>query len=276
MGQCKSKNISYSEDFLHFKKTYTIASKIGIGGFGTVYRAQHNQWSNDVVVKKINKKNLKIKELLEDNLVPREVKIMAGISHSNIIQLIDFYSLPKNYFLILECLPGWVDMFDFTANIRYLEEEPTKVIMKQLFQTMVYLHTEIQVAHLDIKPENILINPADLSIKLIDFGAASYITGKSLTDFEGTRLYACPDILFKGKFNPVDADIWAAGVTLYRLLIGSMPFNHPEDYYEELSFPAGRKLTLYCKHIISLLLCRQSDLRPTSAATLLQLPWILS
>ena len=274
MGQCKSKTSCQEDDYLHFQQTYSIKSHLGDGGFGTIYTAQHNSWSIDVVVKNISKKNLKLKELLEDTPVPREVKIMAGISHTNVLQLIDYYSLPKNYLLILEYMPCWLDLFDYTAKTRYLSEGPTKVIMKQLFETLVYLHTDMKVAHLDIKPENILINPDNLSIKLIDFGAASYITGGKLSVFEGTRLYASPDILFKGKFDPVDADIWASGVMLYRLVLGSMPFNNPEDYYEALNIPK-RRISIYCHHLISLMLCRQSELRPSNVLELLQSPWIL-
>ena len=276
MGQSKSKSQAFSEDIFHFERTYTITSKLGAGGFGQIYTAIHNTTCKDVVVKQISKKTSLKTELLQDATVPREVKIMVSISHPGVIQLLDFYSFPKHYLMIVEYLPGWKDLFDYTVNIRYLDEDITKRIMKQVLEVLDYLHSELKIAHLDIKPENILINPADLSIKLIDFGAATFITGDNLTTFEGTRQFASPDVLFRGKYDPVNADIWAAGVMLYRLVLGGFPFKTPEDYYIQLRFPKKRpELSIFCKHLISLMLCRQSELRPTTVKELLKTPFMI-
>ncbi|KAL5265344.1 hypothetical protein ACHWQZ_G006178 [Mnemiopsis leidyi] len=276
MGQCKSKSPSITEDLSHFERTYTITSKLGSGGFGQIYTAIHNLTNHEVVVKQINKRSTLDTDLLEDTPVPREVKTMSSISHPNVVELLDFYSLPKHYLMILEYLPGWQDLFDYSVNIRYLDEDITKKIMKQTLDVLHHLHTELKIAHLDIKPENILINPTDLTIKLIDFGAATYITGDKLTVFSGTRQFASPDVLFRSKYDPVHADIWAAGVMLYRLVLGDFPFKTPDDYYIQLRFPRRQpELSIFCKHLISLMLCRQSDLRPKSVSELFRTPFLM-
>ena len=276
MGQCKSKSPSSTEDLSHYQRTYTITSILGAGGFGQIYTAIHNLTSREVVVKQISKRSSLETDLLEDTPVPREVKTMSSISHPNVVELLDFYSLPKHFLMILEYLPGWQDLFDYSVNIRYLDEDITKKIMKQTLDVLHHLHTDLKIAHLDIKPENILINPEDLTIKLIDFGAATYITGDKLTIFSGTRQYASPDVLFRSKYDPVHADIWAAGVMLYRLVLGDFPFQTPDDYYVQLRFPRRQpELSIFCKHLISLMLCRQSELRPKSVSELFRTPFLL-
>ena len=273
MGISKSKATSYLLDQTHFETSYTLLTPLGEGGFGTIYTIRSNQTCTEHVVKSIKRKGVPMERLHSTGeKVPREVKITAGLQHPNIIKLLDFYTLRKNYLLILEYHAGWVDLFDFTAKKRRMEEDSSKKIMTQVLSTLTYLHTELSVAHLDIKPENILLNPADLSVKLLDFGAANYITpGKPMDKFEGTRQYAAPDILFRGSFDPVHADIWASGVTLYRLVVGDLPFHCPEDYYDMLRFPS--RISVYCQHVLCLMLCRQSELRPGSVEEVLRAPF---
>ena len=276
MGQCRSRSLPDYDDSDHFDYAYTITSTLGAGGFGTVYSAVHHRTGQKVAVKKVPRRSVLHLESLDEVPVPREVKLLAGIRHPGIVHLLDFYSLPRHFLMVLEFLPEWVDLFDYSVQVRYLSEEATRIMMRQLFTTLHYLHSELQIAHLDVKPENILVEPTSLAIKLIDFGAASPITGSTLSSFEGTRQYASPDILFRGKFQPVDADIWAAGVTLYRLVVGRLPFQNPEDYYSQLVFPARNPtVSVFCQHIIHLMLCRQSDMRPATTLELLNTPWMM-
>lgn len=272
MGKCASKPKS-SSDEQHFYHNYGILDAIGAGGFGTIYTAIHAPTTSTVVVKFIKKKNVYRTDVLEDMIVPREVKIMAQLSHPSIIQLLDVYRFRKSYALVMDYLPNWIDLFDFTAKMKYLDEDKSKIIFKQLLTVLDHLHCDIGVAHLDVKPENILVDPESLQIKLLDFGAANYIIGEKYSDFDGTKHYACPEVLFKMKYDPVDADIWAAGVTLYRLVVGYLPFRHPDSYYSKLNYP--KHLSVFCQHILSMMLCRQSDLRPKSVKALQRAPWIL-
>lgn len=275
MGLCTSRKSRSTtktiSDSAAFQSSYTILDKIGEGGFGKVYSAIHHLTSTTVVVKKIKKRDVYNTDTLDSTVVPREVKIMARLSHPNIIILHDFFTLDRSYLLILETLP--IDLFDYMRRFIYLANETCKTIFQQLLPALDYLHTEIGVAHLDIKPENILYCPSTSRIKLIDFGAADWITDSPLISFEGTRLYASPDILLRRKYNPVDADLWALGVTLYQMLMGHMPFYCDEDYYTQLRFTRP-DLDILAQHIISLLLCRQSDLRPKTVKDVINTPWM--
>jgi serine/threonine protein kinase len=95
------------------------------------------------------------------------------------------------------------------------------VLMAQLFSALAYLHDR-GVCHRDLKLENLIADDDDL--KLIDFGYSSRCS-KSLTSVCGTPAYMAPELLGKGPYEGAQADMWAAGVILYYLLSGGLPFS---------------------------------------------------
>jgi serine/threonine protein kinase len=103
-----------------------------------------------------------------------------------------------------------------------LSEEEAAGIMFQICKGLSYLHG-IGVAHRDIKLGNVLISESSL-VQLIDFGFATMSGDTKLTSFCGTPCYMCPEILKKQPYIGYHADVWAAGILLYRLVCGTTPF----------------------------------------------------
>ena len=83
-----------------------------------------------------------------------------------------------------------------------------------------------QIAHRDIKLDNLLFDQSTGQLKIIDFGFALEVEkGKKITQNCGTPLYSDPDIRKKTAYCPFAADVWATGVTFYVLITGAWPFD---------------------------------------------------
>lgn len=98
------------------------------------------------------------------------------------------------------------------------------------------------MAHQDIKPSNILIDPQTFKIWLIDFGLSAYyenIDHVVVESAAGTPLYMAPELLqtLYRPHDPISSDLWSAGIVFFELLLGFQPFDHcdtKEELLEEI------------------------------------------
>lgn len=128
--------------------------------------------------------------------------------------LLAFFSENTN-FIILSRAPG-MDLFDYIEQHGVFSEKEAKNIMRQLFDILKYIHRK-NIIHGDIKPENIIYNGETKRITLIDFENDKY-----------TQDYRSPESIKKKKTTS-KIDVWSAGITLYYLLKGKVPFNTKEE-----------------------------------------------
>lgn len=92
-----------------------------------------------------------------------------------------------------------------------------------------HVHTH-RIAHMDIKSENILVEPNTGNVKLIDFGISVIqpFNGPLCSQFSGSLHFAAPEIVKQENFCPFKADVYSLGVLLYAMLFNTMPFFQPE------------------------------------------------
>lgn len=112
-----------------------------------------------------------------------------------------------------------------------ISEPEAKWIFRQLIYGIEYLHSR-NIAHRDIKLENIIFEKSLTKVKLVDFGFATCLReqGEKIKIFCGTPTYMAPEIVSKehSGYAAPPADVWALGVVLYLLLSGRFPFKPPK------------------------------------------------
>lgn len=156
-----------------------------------------------------------------------EIEALKVLQHDNIAKLLQVIETKTEIYLILEYCSGG-ELFDYLISKKRLTESEVRVIIKDLFQVLMYIHNR-GFAHRDLKPENILFDDQH-RIKLIDFGlAANSSKNKASLAFLstccGSPAYAAPELLRGQTYSGPAVDVWSAGVLLYSLLVGQLPFD---------------------------------------------------
>uniref|UniRef100_A0A8C5JTN9 Kalirin RhoGEF kinase n=1 Tax=Junco hyemalis TaxID=40217 RepID=A0A8C5JTN9_JUNHY len=265
--------ISWKENF---DLAYAELHEIGRGRFSIVKKCVHKATRKDVAVKFISKK-MKKKEQ-----AAHEAALLQHLQHPQYITIHDTYESPTSYILVLELMDDG-RLLDYLMNHDELMEEKVAFYIRDTMEALQYLHN-CRVAHLDIKPENLLI---DLRIpvprvKIIDLEDAVQITGHyHVHHLLGNPEFAAPEVI-QGLPVSLSTDIWSIGVLTYVMLSGVSPFldeskeetcinvcrvdfSFPHEYFSDVSHAA--------RDFINVILQEDFRRRPT-AATCLQHPWL--
>uniref|UniRef100_A0A8C0JAZ2 Serine/threonine-protein kinase 36 n=1 Tax=Chelonoidis abingdonii TaxID=106734 RepID=A0A8C0JAZ2_CHEAB len=197
---------------------YHVLEMIGEGSFGRVYKGRRKYSAQVVALKFIPKVGRSEKELKN---LQREIEIMRGLHHPNIVQMLDSFETDKEVVVVTDYAEG--ELFQILEDDGNLPEEQVQDIASQLVSALYYLHSH-RILHRDMKPQNILLGKGGI-IKLCDFGfaRAMSINTMVLTSIKGTPLYMAPELVQERPYDHT-ADLWAVGCILYELVVGTPPF----------------------------------------------------
>ncbi|TPX35577.1 hypothetical protein SmJEL517_g02166 [Synchytrium microbalum] len=243
---------------------YVVGSEIGRGSFATVYLASRTQvlknGHNDLqptpfAVKSVlrDKLNRKLSENLQS-----EIKILQGLRHPNIVQLLDVVNTDRHIHLIMEyCSLGDLSSFikrkgvqnsqinvnpgsNYLAGLSGgLAEFVVRHFLNHLVKAMIFLRQN-SLIHRDLKPQNLLLSVAPIGsrhievngsmvpalpvLKLADFGFARSLASQDMAStLCGSPLYMAPEVLRGDKYD-AKADLWSLGAILYEMIYGRPPF----------------------------------------------------
>ena len=228
-----------NQTFINHKKSnledfYEIESELGTGRYSRCFRVRNKETGNLFACKEIEKGNLTDYETLMS-----EIEILIKLDHPNIIKLYEIFENEKYIYLIMELCTGgelFNKIIEKTENGEIFNEREAANYFRQIILAISYCHNK-KIAHRDLKPENILLlsNDKNSPIKLIDFGMSKFYKEKNeMSEYVGTAYYISPEVL-EGKYDS-KCDIWSAGVILYLLLSGTLPFDgeNEEEIFEKI------------------------------------------
>ncbi|MEM1204397.1 MAG: serine/threonine-protein kinase [Acidobacteriota bacterium] len=209
---------------------YEIVSRIGSGGFSSVYLARNRGGSTPTVAVKVLRRGLSSPD--SHGRLRQEGEILARLHHPNIARLLDYGSSPRGEpYFVMEFIDG--EPIDVYCDRRRLSVEQRLRLFRAVCSAVDYAHQNL-VIHRDIKPSNLLVT-ADGVPKLLDFGIAKLLDPAALrvdhveTSTGGglmTPDFASPEQVREEPLTTA-TDVYSLGVLLYRLVAGRAPYRFP-------------------------------------------------
>ena len=199
---------------------YEILELIGTGGMANVYKARCHRLNRLVAIKIL-------KSDLADNADFRrrfhdESQAVAQLSHANIVSVYDVSTNPDREYIVMELIDG-ITLKQYMERRGRMDWRESLHFITQIMRGLSHAHSR-GIIHRDIKPQNIMVL-RDGSVKVADFGIACLANaGQTLTqEALGSVHYISPE---QARGDRIDArsDIYSAGVVLYEMLTGRLPF----------------------------------------------------
>jgi serine/threonine protein kinase len=215
---------------------YRLVKKIAVGGMAEVFKAKRTGvegFEKVVAVKRILPHLSDNKEFVD--MFIDEAKMVAGLTHPNIVQISDLGKIEKSYYIAMEYVHGR----DLRSILRRAKDrglrlplDLTVLIVSKVCSALEFAHRKkdergrpMLIVHRDISPQNILIS-FEGEVKLTDFGIAKAATKARITDagaLRGKLLYMSPEQAW-GKPMDRRSDVFSLGIVFYEMVTDQKPF----------------------------------------------------
>jgi serine/threonine-protein kinase len=212
---------------------YDVERELGRGGMGVVYLGRHRRLDRGVAIKELPPSFAAEPEVRER--FSTEARTLAGLAHPHIVPIFDYVEREGLCLIVMEQLPGGTVWDRFTST--GLTPPTACAVVMACCAALQHAHGK-GVLHLDVKPDNLMFD-AESAVKVTDFGIARVISGDRTMgtvdgQILGTPAYMSPEQARGEDLTPA-SDVYAAGVMLYELLSGQLPWQGAETASELLS-----------------------------------------
>lgn len=196
---------------------YRIVSSLGSGGFGSVYLAEDTWIDKKVAIKLPHKQTLDFGELL------KEPRLLASMSHPNIVTVLTAEKADDLFFIVMEYVPGET-LEQLVLREGALDLPRALDFTCQMCNAVDHAH-RAGILHRDLRPGNMLVSDNG-RLKVTDFGTSRFLEiAAHGTTVIGSPPYMAPE-QFHGK-AVFASDVYSLGITMYQMLTGDLPYQTP-------------------------------------------------
>jgi serine/threonine protein kinase len=215
---------------------YRLIDRVAVGGMAEVFKAKRSGvegFEKIVALKRILPHLSENKEFL--TMFVDEAKMVAGLTHPNIVQIFDLGRIDASYYIAMEYVHG----HDLRSIIKRARNKGLRMpldlslrVVSQVCSALEYAHRKkdengqhMEIVHRDVSPQNILIS-FEGNVKLADFGIAKAATKASKTErgaLRGKLLYMSPEQAW-GRQIDRRSDVFSVGIVLYEMVTEQKPF----------------------------------------------------
>lgn len=202
-------------------KSYEVQERIGVGGFGAVFRALQPSIGREVAVKIILPQHANKADFVKR--FETEAQLVARLENPHIVPLYDYWREPGGAYLVMRFLRGGSLRDSLEENGAWSPSQVTRMLL-QIGSALAFAHAS-GVVHRDLKTDNILLDESG-NCYLTDFGIAKDLGGQdNLTKdaILGTPAYLSPEQI-RGEVASYKSDIYSLGILLFETLTASKPF----------------------------------------------------
>jgi serine/threonine-protein kinase len=201
---------------------YELEELVGTGGMSSVFRAHDTLLERKVALKVLHEQYTSDEDYVER--FRREARAVAGLSHPNIVTVIDRGEQDGRQFIVFEYIDG-ESLKELVDRTGPLPVDQAVGLTLQIARALAFAHQQ-GLVHRDVKPQNVLLND-DGRAKVTDFGIARSLDVQHGMTQSGTVMgtsdYIAPEQA-RGERVDEQTDIYSLGVVLYELLTGEVPF----------------------------------------------------
>jgi serine/threonine protein kinase/Tfp pilus assembly protein PilF len=204
-----------------FAGRYQVIEELGRGGMGKVYKVVDREVNEKIALKLLKPEIAGDEKFLER--FRDELKLARQISHRNVCRMFDLNKNEGIYYITMEYVPG-EDLKSMLRMMGPMSSGKAILIIKQVCKGLAEAHRR-GIVHLDLKPQNIMIDKEGV-VRIMDFGIARSLKVGEKPGYGaliGTLAYMSPEQL-EGKDVDHRSDIYSLGVILYEVVTGELPF----------------------------------------------------
>ncbi|XP_002962404.2 cell division control protein 2 homolog 3 [Selaginella moellendorffii] len=199
------------------------ARLLGAGPDGEVRVGFHRKTGDKVAMKKIYEH-----ECLYDAII-NESEILEEVAHDNVVNFLGLTCNNQGTFMVMELMDG--SLSDVISS-RKLGEHDIRAVMRQILEGLAWIHAH-GIVHQDVKTSNVLVKrdgeKNKFVVKLADFATARRLRTRPWSNKVGTLTFNAPELLKGATSFGTAIDVWGAGCIFAEMLLGSDPFDVPDD-----------------------------------------------